>query len=162
MTLFRLATCLVFLLFMLVPTQAIVFAKDAVKTSSAKSITPEVSTNGIVWQKDLSQAKALARKSKLPILVDFSADWCGWCHKLDRDCFQNPTIQRQIKNKAVFLKMNIEASSENKKTYDQTGATALPLVMIYSLSAHDKLQEKGRIESYLPPERFLAKVTNYL
>ena len=158
---FRLVTCFVFALFILVASPASIRAKDVVKPSPAKSNPSEVSANGIVWQKDLSQAKSLARKSKLPLLIDFSADWCGWCQKLDRDCFQNQTIQRQIKNKAVFLKMNIESSNENKKTYDQTGATGLPLVMIYSLAADDKLHEKGRIESYLPPERFLARVTNY-
>lgn len=129
--------------------------KDAPTASQAAS-------SDIIWQKNLSAAKGLARKNKLPLVIDFSASWCGWCKRLDRDCFQNPTIQRQIKNKAVFLKMDIEASQENKKTYDQTGATGLPLVMIYNLSGDDRLKEKGRIESYLPPERFLARVMNYL
>lgn len=132
--------------------------------TSAKDAQPAIqaASSDIVWQKNLTAAKILARKNRLPLIIDFSAEWCGWCKRLDHDCFQNPTIQRQIKNKAVFLKMDIEVSPENKKTYDQTGATGLPLVMVYSLSADDKLKEKGRIESYLPPERFLARVMNYL
>jgi thiol:disulfide interchange protein len=35
-------------------------------------------------------AKAL-KEGKI-VLVDAYTDWCGWCKKMDRDTYTNPTI----------------------------------------------------------------------
>jgi protein disulfide-isomerase len=53
------------------------------------------------------KAQALSKASKKPIFAFFTgSDWCGWCHKLQRDVFVKPPFIKWAKDKVILLELD--------------------------------------------------------
>ena len=61
------------------------------------SAAPTDTTGGTTWGDDPVAAEADARARKLPLLVDFSADWCKACKELEVLTFSSPEISERLK-----------------------------------------------------------------
>ncbi|OGG35410.1 thioredoxin [Candidatus Gottesmanbacteria bacterium RIFOXYB1_FULL_47_11] len=71
----------------------------------------------------------LVLKSTKPVLVDFWAVWCGPCQT------QGPIVEdvaRQIGEKAVVGKVNVD---ENPQTSQKYGIMSIPTLMIFKSGA---------------------------
>ena len=71
----------------------------------------------------------LVLKSTKPVLVDFWAVWCGPCQT------QGPIVEdvaRQIGDKAVVGKVNVD---ENPQTSQKYGIMSIPTLMIFKSGA---------------------------
>jgi thiol:disulfide interchange protein DsbD len=107
----------------------------------------------LTWEHSEQAAKELAKKEKRPLLIDFTADWCGACKELAKHTFADPRVMEKAGN---FVALKIDATEDDqleavKKTY---GVVGLPTVLIYDSSG----KERQRFTEFVPPERFLSAI----
>ncbi len=63
--------------------------------------------------------------SKMPVLIDFWADWCGPCRMLSPVLEQ---LSEDMKDKIKIVKMNID---ENPETPSKFGVRSIPTMMLF-------------------------------
>lgn len=109
------------------------------------------------WLSDYDEAKALATREQRPLLVDFTASWCGACGELDRETFHHPEVVAALRNAAVVpVKVDLspdkvtDARRNLLKDYQPRGG--LPLVVLHGKDG----KEIDRITRFVDAERFLT------
>jgi len=80
----------------------------------------------IEWFTDLNTAAKAAKKSGKPILLDFTAKWCGPCKKMDREFWVREDVI-ELSKKVIFVKIDSDNNIELKKKY---GVRGIPNVTI--------------------------------
>ena len=58
------------------------------------------------WNEWGPQAFELATKQDKPILLDIGAVWCHWCHVMDRESYEDPSLARVINEHFVPVKVD--------------------------------------------------------
>jgi len=85
----------------------------------------------IKWEKNFEEALKKARRAGKPIIVDFWADWCGWCHRLDRTTYADPWVARRAQD-FVAVKVNTEGSRKELDVALKYHVTSLPTIVFIS------------------------------
>lgn len=67
-----------------------------------------VQTAGIRWQYDEAVALAQAKRDNQPVMIDFRADWCSACQKLEHETFVHPNIMAES---ARFVNLQIDCTN---------------------------------------------------
>jgi thiol:disulfide interchange protein len=104
----------------------------------------------IQWTDNLEKGLAQAKKENKPALIDFYADWCGWCERLDKDTYTDPKVI-ELSKRFVMIKVNTEGERRATIKY---GVRSLPTIVITDASA----REIGRVTGYRPASSFLNEM----
>lgn len=70
----------------------------------------------IDWITDLSAAKTMAKSEGKPMLIDFYADWCSWCRRMDTDTYGNLKVAELAKNSYALKLIRISSLMWRKIT----------------------------------------------
>jgi thioredoxin 1 len=84
--------------------------------------------------------------SALPVVVDFTAPWCGPCKTLE------PVVKQladEWAGKAKIVKLDVDQNSDLASQY---GVMGVPTLMLF---VHGK--ESQRLTGYQPKDRIIAK-----
>ena len=125
---------------------------------AAPAITPLVSADGAVtWLDDFDAAAAIADTEGRPLLIDFTASWCGACGELDRHTFHHSDVVSAMNRLGVVpVKVDLspgKVTAQRRallKRFQPSGG--LPLVVLHDARGH----EVGRITRFVEPAEFLA------
>ncbi len=126
---------------------------------TAKDLPPVAvshNTSGVRWITDWDAALAQAKKENKVVVIDFYADWCVWCRRLDSTTYRDPKVVRYLMEKTVPLKLDVEASP-GRAMANRYGVDGLPTIVILGADGN----ELGRIPGYMPAEGFLEAVQRY-
>lgn len=107
------------------------------------------------WIRDEPAAQALAHDGKLPLLIDFRADWCAACHELDKT-FHDAAVERQL---GRFALLTVDATNDDdptvKRLIERYHVVGLPTVLVFD----SKGREVHRVQDFVSVKDFLPLVT---
>ena len=110
---------------------------------------PLLAGEGIRWGRDFQTAMRQAAASGKPIVIDFWADWCGWCERLDQTTNIDPLVVK-LSKQFVAVKVDTEGSPAQVAIAIQYGVTSLPTIAFLSPSGRQLL----RVTGYQGPGKF--------
>jgi uncharacterized protein len=77
----------------------------------------------IDWHEWNDEAFARAKAQDKPILLDIGAVWCHWCHVIDRESYENPTISKIINEHFVAIKVDRDERPDVDSRYQSAIST---------------------------------------
>ncbi len=120
----------------------------------------DAENNKVHWL-SYDNAVVKARKEGKYVMVDFFAQWCKWCKRLDTTTYADPKVAQAIN--ADFVPVKIDSESQDKVTYAMRRITKAQLADKYNVSSYptiyfmDKDGKKADVlNGYLPPDSFLV------
>lgn len=114
----------------------------------ALTLAPQVFAG--TWLKTVAAAQKTAKEKNQLILVDMFAEWCGWCHRFEREVFPSQQFQEATKD-IVLLRLDTEDRKEGTKMAQQFGVTSLPTFLLLT----PDLTAAGMIRGYAPAPDFV-------
>jgi uncharacterized protein YyaL (SSP411 family) len=99
----------------------------------------------IKWLDWTDEAFQRAKQENKPVLLDISAVWCHWCHRLDKDTYSVPDIAEYIESHFVPIRVDTDKRPDINRRYNMGGWPTTAF-----------LTPDGRVISggtYIPPEQ---------
>jgi thioredoxin-like negative regulator of GroEL len=104
--------------------------------------TPTAAAASIRWERHFDDAVRRARSQNKPLMVDFWADWCGWCHRLDHTTYVDAAVVKLAED-FVTVKVNTESGPRAEAIAVRYDVSSLPTVLFLSPSGRVVLRVSG-------------------
>jgi thioredoxin-related protein len=137
--------------------------QQTTQQSTSEESTSQTSQPAATETKFVSYDAAVtkAKAENKYIFVDIYTDWCTWCHKLDKDVYQDPTVQKAFAKNFAITKINAESSTQHtveggkvmteEQIAEKWNVTGFPTLVFLDTTEKPVFAYIG----YLPPDKFL-------
>ena len=105
---------------------------------------------------DVEREVAAASARNQPVFLDFYADWCVDCIRMERTTFQDPRVIQAMSG-VHLLKADVTANTSEHRDLMRAFNLFGPPAMVFFGSEGTELRHR-RVVGYLNAERFLAHV----
>lgn len=120
--------------------------KDDVKPVAKADIKVEAKSETLFWYTDVMKADSVSKKVSKPIFAFFTgSDWCGWCHKLQREVFAKKEFIEWANDKVVLLELDFprhktlapELQQQNAGLQQAFNVNGFPTIWMFYLQKND-------------------------
>jgi thiol:disulfide interchange protein DsbD len=120
-------------------------------------LAPVEKPKEIEWSTDLVGSIRKATDANKPLVLQFTADWCGYCKAFENFILPNEQVQK-FADDAVFVRAKPEEDEAAMEAARSLNINTYPTMVI--LDAVDgALRERGRIVGYQPLAQFVLDFT---
>ena len=109
--------------------------------------------NGILWVHNLEEGLALAKTSHKPVMIDFTAEWCTYCHQMERETFPDTQV---VAESARFVSIKFDATSttpEIRSVLKEYNVVGFPTLIFITANG-----EKKTYEGFIKPSELIVKM----
>ncbi|MGF1582825.1 MAG: thioredoxin family protein [Gemmataceae bacterium] len=120
----------------------------------AALMVPQPSTRQpkeLILASNYERALELAKEAQKPVMVDFTAAWCGFCTKLDEVTFVHPAVRTYLHENAIVVKVDYDKRQDLARKYN---VASLPMILFVS---PDGKQMGAPISGFVDPQQFLME-----
>lgn len=126
----------------------------ALKESAAAEGKP---VSLLEWGHDEAQAATAAKTEKRPLIVDFTAEWCGACKKMAKETFADAEVMKRC---GKFVAVKIDATNDEdpavKQLMEKYKVVGLPTVVVFDSEG----KERKRFNDFVDAKNFLAALAD--
>lgn len=116
------------------------------------SFTPYVAGSEITWSTDIENSLQKAASTGQPVLLEFTADWCMYCKRMEKTTFVDPRVVKFVNQNYVAVRIDAD---EHKQLVADLDIKGLPAILIVSPT----LQIIERIPGFQTPDALLTKLS---
>ena len=101
----------------------------------------------LTWYTDVSMASDAAILANKPMLFFFTgSDWCGWCHRLQREVFNTETFTTWASTNVILVELDFPRNKvqpqnikdQNQSLQQQFGVRGYPTVYFVNVTKEGK------------------------
>jgi len=127
----------------------------------AQSSRPAIYDESADGGKQIAAALEAAKNGNKRVLLQFGANWCGWCHKLHGLFESDLEIAAALKESFVVVLVDVNKghNTETDKQYGHPTAHGLPVIVILDSNGKQLVtKDTGELEEgdHHSPQRVLA------
>ncbi len=134
----------------LVVLGAVYVARFALDDRPGTPIRTASSGGGIVWLRNEPAALDQARTRGKPVMIDFRADWCSACRRMEAETFPDPVVVRLAEN---FVSLKIDSTDPSdprvKALHEKYGVVGLPTLVF--LDSRGRMLTNRTITEFIGP-----------
>jgi|RhiMetdeSRZDD1v2_1073273.scaffolds.fasta_scaffold1271647_2 thiol:disulfide interchange protein len=129
-----------------------------VHESEVRGELPEMAVHGHrgLWRANERKALAEARAQGRGVVIDFWAEWCDSCWRLEHETYAEPELRRAMLEQFVPVRIDVtEETQANREQLQRYAIVSLPTVLV--LDSHGRVVD--RIDQFLSSDAFLSRLT---
>ena len=109
----------------------------------------------LAWLHSEDEALKAVQSEKRPLIVDFTADWCGACKEMAKETFGDPRV---LQAAGHFVAVKIDATNDEDpkvvNVMEKYQVKGLPTVLVIDSTG----KERKRFTEKVGPEKFLLEI----
>ncbi|OHD63311.1 MAG: hypothetical protein A2176_00285 [Spirochaetes bacterium RBG_13_51_14] len=70
----------------------------------------------VTWH-DFNGGLKLAVEKRKPVVMDFYAEWCGWCRKMEAEVFTDPEVASKLRDNYICIRLHTDKNFDEKIKY---------------------------------------------
>jgi len=114
-----------------------------------KTTRPSIYDESADGAKQIADALVRAKKEGKHVLLQFGANWCGWCHRLHKLFDTDESIAEELKSHYVVVMIDVNKghNKEIDTKYGQPTRFGLPAIVILDSDGKQlTTQDTGKLE----------------